>query len=179
VSWAAPWVQAEKTAGPYRYTLKGGSSMIYYNLMETLRKNEYFLTRDLVREIREFPETSHYRAVEEDKLYNWIHQVIYHTYKRHSAWLSNDTSKNTIIATYSELGKHRRREGIPLEDVIQALFLIKKRIYRCMNERMALETDYTMKEATELFLNLGIFYDRVAQAIITGYQDETKTLACA
>ncbi|HQG31662.1 MAG TPA: hypothetical protein PLA83_07020 [Deltaproteobacteria bacterium] len=153
--------------------------MIYYNLMETLRKNEYFLTRDLVREIRESPETSHYRAVEEDKLYNWVHQVIYHTYKRHSAWLGNDTSKNTIFAYYSELGKQRRREGLPLQDIVQSLFLIKKRIYQCITERMALETDYTAKETTELFVNLDLFYDRVAQAIIAGYQKETGSLACA
>lgn len=153
--------------------------MMYYNLMETLRKNEYFLTRDLVREIRDFPETSHYRAVAEDNLYNWVHQIIYHTYKRHSAWLSNDTSKNTISVIYSELGKQRRRDGLPLQDVIQALFLIKKRIYQCITERMALETDYTMKETTELFMNLDLFYDRVAQAVIAGYQHETKALAYA
>lgn len=153
--------------------------MMYYNLMETLRKNEYFLTRDLVGEIRELPETSHYRAVDQNHLYDWVHQVIYHTYKRHSAWLSNDTSKGTISIIYSELGKQRRRDGLPLQDVIQALFLIKKRIYQCITERMALETNYTTKETTELFMNLDLFYDRVAQAIIAGYQDETKTLACA
>lgn len=153
--------------------------MIYYNLMETLRKNEYFLTRDLVREIRELPETSHYRAVEEDTLYNRIHQIIYHTYKRHSTWLSNDTSKNTIFAYYSELGRQRHREGLPLQDVIQALFLIKKRLYQCITERMGIEADYTMKEVAELFLNIDLFYDRVAQAIISGYQEEAKVLACA
>lgn len=153
--------------------------MIYYNLMETLRKNEYFLTRDLVGEIRESPETSHCRELEEDKLYEWVHQVIYHTYKRHSDWLSNDTSKGTIFAYCSELGKQGRREGLPLQDVVQSLFLIKKRIYRCITERMALETDYTTKEATELFLNLDLFYDRVAQAVIAGYQKEASSLACA
>ena len=44
---------------------------------------------------------------------------------------------------------------------------------------MALETDYTAKETTELFVNLDLFYDRVAQAIIAGYQKETGSLACA
>ncbi len=151
--------------------------MLYYNLMETVRKNEYLLTRDLVGEIRKTPEAAHYHNLMEDALYERIHQVIYHAYKRHSDWLDNESSKNTISAYYSELGRERHEEGIPLHEVIVALFLIKKRVYRCINERMDLGKNYTHKQVTDLFLNVGLFFDRMVRSVITGYQESSASRA--
>lgn len=151
--------------------------MLYYNMMETLRKNEYLLTRDLVAEIRSTPEAAHYHSLMDDALYDRIHQVIYHTYKRHSDWLDNESSKNTVTAHYSELGRQRHEEGIPLHEVIVTLFLIKKRVYRCINERMDLEATYTQKQVTDLFLNVGFFFDRMVQSVVAGYQETAASKA--
>ncbi len=151
--------------------------MLYYHLMETLRKNEYLLTRDLVGEIRQTPEASHYHALIEGTLYDRIHEVIYHTYKRHADWMESETSKNTLASYYADLGRQRREEGIPLDEVIVTLFLIKKRVYRCINERMDLEASYTQKEITDLFLNVGLFFDRMVQAVISGYEESTASRA--
>lgn len=156
---------------------KGGPKMIYYHLMETLRKNEYFITRDLVNELRGMPEIPHYSSLKEDVLYERVHQVIYHTYKRHCDALSRESSKNTIRSFYSDLGRSRSAEGIPLNETIGALFLIKKRICRCVIERMALDEGYAPGQVAGLFFNVGLFFDRMAEGIITGYEEAGSQVA--
>jgi hypothetical protein len=147
--------------------------MMYYTFMEALRKNEYFLTRDVAGEIRLSPETVHYQTLPEGELFNRVHQVIYHLYKRHSAFLDNETSRDTMGSWYSRLGSRRFHEGFPLEEVVGALFFIRKRVMRCVEERMHPEEDWSMNQASKLYWNVSLFFDAMIRAVIEGYRKES------
>jgi hypothetical protein len=139
------------------------------NLTEMIRKNEYFLTRELVTGIREMPEARHYRNIVDDTLYDRVHHVLYHVYKRLPYWLHHNTSKNTVFSFYSELGRQRYGENIPLQEMIQVLFFIKRGIYRCISERRTLDNGFTLDHIAEFFSLVNLFFDRMAQAVISGY----------
>jgi hypothetical protein len=147
--------------------------MMYYNFMETLRKNEYFLARDLAGEIRKAPETPHYRTLPEEELFKRIHQIIYHLYKRHASCLNSQSSKNTLGTWYSRLGQERFHEGFPLEEVLQVFVLIRKRIMRCVAERMHPEEDWSVNGTSRLYWNVSLFFDAMVRAVTAGYKEKS------
>ncbi len=149
--------------------------MFYHNLMELIEKNEELLIHELNTEIRSMEETLHYRDLPEDILHEMLHQVLYNVYKRLSSWLHNNTSKNVVFAYYTGLGRVRSKEGIPLGEVIQVLFLIKKKIYRYITEKRSLDDGYALNQTTELFSYVNLFFDKIVHATIVGYQEEQAT----
>ena len=153
--------------------------MIYHNLMELIQRNEEKIIEELVYEIRGREETPHYRNLSDDILTQRLHHVCYNVYKRLSSWLHANTSKNVVFAYYTGLGRERYKEGIPLEEVIQVLFIIKKKIYHHITDRKSLDNGYTLHQLTELFYYINSFFDKIAYAVIVGYQEGIAIRACA
>ena len=153
--------------------------MIYHNLMELIQENEQAIIEDLNHEIKGMEETRHYRNLPEETLKEMLHQVLYNVYKRLSNWLHNNTSKNVVFAYYTGLGRQSCQEGIPLEEIIQVLFTIKKKIYHHINNNRTFDNGYTLNQLTELFYYVNSFFDKIAHAIIVGYQEELTIKACA
>jgi len=158
---------------------KGGAVMIYHNLMELIQRKEAAIIEELVYEIRGQEETRHYGNLSDEMLNERLHHVLYNVYKRLSNWLHNNTSKNVVFAYYTGLGRERYKEGIPLEEVIQVLFIIKKKIYHHITDRKAVDNGYTLHQITELFYYVNSFFDKIAYAIIVGYQEGIAIRACA
>ncbi len=153
--------------------------MIYHNLMELIQQNEESIIEDLVHEIRGRQETEHYQNLSDEVLTERLHQVCYNVYKRLSSWLHANTSKNVVFVYYTGLGRERYKEGIPLEEVIQVLFIIKKKIYHHITDRKAFDNGYALHQVTELFYYINSFFDKIAYAVIVGYQEEIAIRACA
>jgi hypothetical protein len=143
------------------------------SLTELIRKNEYFLTRDLVMEIRENPDITYYSTIHEEFLYDRIHHVLYHVYKRLPSWLSEGVSKNTLDNIYSEIGRQRYREGIPVEEVVRVLFLIKRRICRYIAENASVKYS-ELDLPVEFFSRMNLFFERMAGAVFSGYPGRTS-----
>jgi hypothetical protein len=153
----------------------GRIAMMYYTFMETLKKNEYFLTRDVAGEIWQSPETSHYRTLTDGEVHNRVHQVIYHTYKRHADFVERGKSGDTMGAWYSRIGQERFEEGFPLEEVVKAFSYIRRRVMRCVEERMHPEEDWSMTQASRLYWSFSLFFDAVTRAVVEGYRKAAGT----
>ncbi|HON61316.1 MAG TPA: hypothetical protein PK314_05550, partial [Deltaproteobacteria bacterium] len=154
---------------------EGGSQMMIQNLAEVIQKNEYLITRELVGEIRKMPEVRHYRNIMDDVLFDNVHNVLYHVYKRLPHWHRHHASKSTVFSFYFDLGRQRCREKVPLQETIRVLFSIKKGICRCISERRALDKGFTLDQLAEFFSLVNHFFDRVAHAVISGYLEATST----
>ena len=152
--------------------------MIYHNLMDLVQKHADDITTELIHDIRSLQETRLYSELSDDILSDRIHQVLYNVYKRLSNWLHNHTSKNVVFAYYTGLGRERFREEIPLDEVVQALFLIKKKIFRYISENRTIDNGYSLNQITELFSYVNLFFDKIIHAVIIGYQEESALRAC-
>lgn len=152
---------------------------MYYNFMETLRKNEYFITREVAGHIGRAPETAHYRALPDQELFNRVHQVVYHLYKRPDPRLYEGGPKsNSLGSWYSRLGQERSREGFPLGEVVKALSFIRKKVMRCVGERMLLDEGISDGQAARLYWNVSLFFDAISGAVTEGYLKEPARKAC-
>jgi hypothetical protein len=143
-------------------------------LAEIIRKNEYFLTRDVVKEIRQTPGIRHYRNTTDSSLYHRVNRVLYHIYKRLPLWLHQGASKNTIFSLYSEVGRQRHREGIPLEEMLQVLFLIRRGIFRRISEQGTRDRGGPPDLTREFLADVNLFFDHMARAVISGYLECTS-----
>jgi len=130
------------------------------------------ITKDLVKEFREREETRHYRDFSDEIVYERVHQVLYNVYRRLGSWLSKNRSKDVIFAYYAELGKERFKEGIPLQEVVMVLLLIKRKLWKFLDENRFLDTGYGLNQLMEMNYYVSVFFDRILHSIISGYQEE-------
>lgn len=145
--------------------------MIVQGFIDLMDQNAETLIQDLMQEFRARKETDHYRALPDDVLHERVAKVLHNVTGRLSNWLSKNKPKDTLFAYYRELGRERYREGIPLEEVIMVLMLIKRRIWKFITGQGAFVSGYQLDQLFELNYAVGLFFDRVVLATITGYQE--------
>lgn len=148
--------------------------MIVQGFVELMEQNIVTLTQALMDEIRTRKETPHYRELQEDVLYARVNKVMHNATSRLANWLSKTKPKDTLFAYYRELGRERRREGIPLEEVVMVLMLVKRRIWNFLIDNQDFVAAYEIGQLIELTYAVGLFFDRVVLACITGYQAESR-----
>jgi hypothetical protein len=148
--------------------------MITQTFLGLIEKHADTLTKDLVQEFRTRKETMHYRDLPDEVLYTRVHKVLFNVYTRLENWLSKTKPKDTLFAYYRGLGRERRQEDIPLEEVVMVLMLIKRRIWKFIVESKTFASGYEQQDLFDLNYNVGLFFDRIVLAIITGYQEEMR-----
>mgnify|MGYP000920140688 CR=1 FL=1 len=146
--------------------------MIVQGFIDLIDRNAETLTQELIKELRVRKETDHYRTLPEDVLRERVNRVLTNVTRRLSSWLSKNKPKDTLFAYYRELGRERFREGIPLEEVILVLMLIKRRIWKFITNHATFASEYQLDQLFELNYAVGLFFDRIVLAAITGYQEE-------
>lgn len=153
--------------------------MMHDALMKLIQQNEESILEDLVQDIRGRHELQHYHAFSGEVLAERLHHVCQNAYKRFSTWLSNNTSKNVAFAYYTGMGRQRHQEGIPLEEVIMVLFIIKKKIYDHGRAHASLVEGDALHGLLEALVDINAFFDEIAFAIIVGYREGNAIRACA
>ncbi len=175
-----PWFHAHSCApGPQPGDQEEGTAAVTLcNFMETLRMNENSVARDVAGHIRRAPETTHYRDLPDQELFTRVHRVVSHLYTRPDPRLYEDGPKNSLGAWYSRLGQERSRQGVPLGEVVVALSFIRKKIMRCVGERMLLDEGISDGQAARLYWSVSLFFDAVAGAVAEGYLKEPVRETC-
>ncbi|HQP31211.1 MAG TPA: hypothetical protein PLB81_07775 [Deltaproteobacteria bacterium] len=151
--------------------------MIVQGFIDLIDRNAETLTQELIKELRVRKETDHYRTLPEDVLRERVNRVLTNVTRRLSSWLSKNKPKDTLFAYYRELGRERFREGIPLDEVVLVLMLIKRRIWKFVTSHATFSTEYQLDQLFELNYAVGLFFDRIVLAAITGYQEEQSNPA--
>lgn len=146
--------------------------MIFQNLIELIENNANEITKDLVEDFRKREETWHYRNLPQDVLYERIHEVIYNVYARLGNWLSKKQPKDVVFAHYTELGRERYKEGIPLQEVVMVLMRIKMKLWEYLIEHKTFDTGYGLNQLMEMSYFVNLFFDRIIHSTIVGYEEE-------
>jgi len=145
--------------------------MFYFQLLDLIRDNANELTRRLCKDLLSREETKGYRTLYDDVIYDRVFDV----YSKLSSWLGLDNhTTSEVRKVYTELGRKRFREGIPLHEVILAFMLVKRNLWEFIQEKQFLETTFEMKQALELNNKVVLFFDRVIYFVSMGYEDELR-----
>ena len=145
--------------------------MFYFQLLDLIKDNANELTRRLCKELLSREETKGYRKLSDGVIYDRVFDV----YSKLSSWLGLDNhTTSEVKKVYTELGRKRYREGIPLHEVVLAFMLVKRHLWEFIQEKQFLETTYEMGQALELNNKVVLFFDRVIYFVSMGYEEELR-----
>jgi hypothetical protein len=113
--------------------------------------------------------THSYHRLPPDELNRWLFDV-YHDLGR---WLLKNTD-HAIQVRYSELGKRRFEEGIPLAEVLWALVLTKDHLRECIGTSMSADSALELHREQEIYRLIGRFFDRAVCYAAEAYEREAS-----
>jgi hypothetical protein len=144
--------------------------MFYLELLKLIEDNADDLTRRICKDLLTRAETKGYRIISDERLRERVYDVISNL----SSWLGKDKhTKVEVRRIYTELGRKRYREGIPLHEVVLAFMLIKSHLWLYVKEqeKKFFDSTYELSQALELNNNVVFFFDRVIYFVTMGYEE--------
>jgi hypothetical protein len=146
-----------------------GGDMFYFQLLELIKDNANELSRRLCKDLLNLEETKSYRKFP----YEVIYERVFDVFSKLSSWLGLDNhTTSEVQKVYTELGRKRYREGLPLHEVILAFMLIKRHLWVFIQEKQFLESTFEFSQALDLNNKVVLFFDRVIYFVIMGYEEE-------
>jgi len=144
--------------------------MISESLIDLIQDNAEELTKRLVADVFNREETRSYTRLPEKEVYKRAFEV----YSRLRSWLSKDKSKGELKNHYTELGRVRCLEDIPLHEVVMVLMLIKRHLWLYVMESQLPNTSYELYQTLELNNRVVLFFDRAIYFTTMGYVEELR-----
>ncbi len=144
--------------------------MAYLRLIQLIEDHARELTDRLCKELLSREETKGYRTLPENLVCERIDEV----YKTLGSWLATDKhTTGEVKKIYTELGKKRCREAIPLADVVMAFMLAKRNLWLYVQEMKFFDTMDEMFQALDLNNKVVFFFDRAIYFVTVGYEEES------
>ena len=137
-------------------------------LIDLIEKNAEMLTKSWLHDVKQHGETLGYHRFDEKELYDRAYAV----YSQIGKWVSRETSKEDIAKQFKQLGRERRKEEIPLDEVIYALILEKRHLWLKVLSSGMLDTAMDLHQALELNNRVVLFFDRAIFYTVQGYGEE-------
>ena len=143
--------------------------MLSDGLIRVIESHAEELTWGAVAKLESSSHTRSYHRLSPDRLYHWLFDV-YHALGR---WLLTNTDQD-IRARYSELGKQRCKEGIPLSEVLWALVLTKDHLRERIRTSMSADSALELHREQEIYRLIERFFDRAACYAAEAYEREAS-----
>jgi len=143
-------------------------TLVSQKLVDLIERNAADLTNSWLADIRKDPNTLTYRRFDPNAVYHRAFRV----YSQLGKWVSHETSKEEVARDYRALGDERRKEGFALSEVIQALILIRRNLWRKVMEEGLLDSTYDLYQAIELNNRVALFFDRAIFYTACGYEQK-------
>jgi cell fate (sporulation/competence/biofilm development) regulator YlbF (YheA/YmcA/DUF963 family) len=138
--------------------------MLSDSLVRMIQDHAETLTRALVHDLKTNKWTEHYHHLTSEEL----HRRTYEVYRNLGHWITSKTEEASE-ATYTELGKTRHREGIPLCEVVYALARTKKHLWDYIRFSDLSDSAVDLHRELELQHLIEQFYDKAVYYTVRGY----------
>jgi hypothetical protein len=123
------------------------------------------LTAGLVSDLQHHPRVSGYHRLAALELHNRAYDVYAHL----SKWVARG-SEHEIDLTYTDLGRRRFHEGIPLSQVVFALILTKNHLLEYVKSSGLSDSALDLYQELELIQVVTQFFDRAIYHAAQGYE---------
>jgi len=135
-------------------------------LMSQIETHAEQLTERVIQAIRTNPRTQFLRGLSEEEL----EKRIFDLFRNLGRWLS-EKREEEIEAIYSEIGRHRCREGVPLNEMIYALNLVKRHLWDYIEKHVMPASEGNLYQEELLGRMIGKFFDRAVYHTVRGYEE--------
>jgi hypothetical protein len=139
--------------------------MISVRLVAMIEDHAEQLTAGLVNDLQRHPRVSGYHRLAPLELHNRAFDV----YRNLSKWVARG-SESEIELTYTDLGKRRYHEGIPLSEVIFALLMTKDHLLEYVKTSGLSDTALDLYQELELVHVVAQFFDKAIYHAARGFE---------
>ena len=141
--------------------------MLSARLVQIIEDHAEQLTRGLIDDLLSNNRTPHYHHLTREEL----HYRTYDVYRNLGRWLSNET-ESAIESSYTQLGKKRLAEGIPLSEIVYSLGLIKHHLQEYIHFCGMIDSAVDLHGDRELQRLVGRFFDKAVYYTVCGFEHD-------
>lgn len=141
--------------------------MLSARLVRIIEDHAEQLTRGLIGVLMSNSRTRHYHYLTREEL----HVRIYDVYRNLGQWL-NDETESAIESSYTQLGKKRFAEGIPVNEIVYSLGLIKNHLLEYIHFSGMADSAVELHGDRELQRLVGRFFDKAVYYTVKGFEQE-------
>jgi hypothetical protein len=146
-----------------------GGKAIY---QQWIQENVDVLVEEVLSQIAGDSSLRHYRIrLKPDEVRQRIRAVIQDGFERLQTWLLSDKQDDEVLRPYIELGRERRREGAPLEEVVRVFLMVNRTINAQIESNKLFNRRYRLNELADLNRDTATFFSKIVHAIIMGYEE--------
>jgi hypothetical protein len=157
--------------------------MISAKLIELIEIHAYPLTQDVARDLATNPRTPGFRAVLPGDLERRVFQLFNHL----GNWIGDPRSER-VEAEFTDWGRRRFGQGIPLSEIVYAIIILKHHLRRYISDNglvdaafPRIEGDYVLPmhlhSLQALDARVSEFFDEALYYLARGYEGEASRLA--
>jgi len=139
--------------------------MLSDRLVRMIEEHADELTRALDEDLKSNLRTASYHRLSQETIRHRTYQV----YTELGVWL-NSKAESDIESNFTELGKKREGEGVPLGDLVYALILTKYHLRDYIRDAGLGSSAVELYQVQELHRLLGSFFDRAIYYAVRGYE---------
>ncbi|HQG24519.1 MAG TPA: NUDIX hydrolase [Syntrophorhabdus sp.] len=137
-------------------------------LVNAVENNSIKIIELWLNDIATNPSTKAYHTFDRKELYNRAMFII----GQFEVWLKGQKGETELKAFYNELGFQRKKDGIPVEDLVSSLSLLKKHIWMFTYSFGVWEKAVDIYRMFELGERLVYFFDKASYYTVMGYNQK-------
>ena len=135
-------------------------------LVDLIETHAEELATNLLQDLLKNEKTPTYRTINISEVY----ERSYNVYRNLGRWISFETNEKEITDHYNQLGTRRRGEGFALSEVIHALILTRRNLWRKIQFEGLLDNIFDMTQAMDLNSRVLLYFDRAIFHTALGYE---------
>jgi hypothetical protein len=150
--------------------------MIFAKLIDLIENHAPRLAHDITEDVLSNERTRSFRAVKRDDLEPRIFELLLHL----GNWIGSPRS-DRVEAEFTEWGRRRFDQGIPLSEIVYAIIILKKHLRRYIRDHglvdasfPRVEGDYVLpmhlQSVQDLNATVGTFFDEALYYLARGYE---------
>jgi hypothetical protein len=156
--------------------------MISAKLVELIEIHATRLTTDIAEDLFTNERTRGFRAVRPQDLEQRLFQLLHHL----GNWIGDPRSERTR-EEFTDWGRRRFDQGIPLSELIYAVIVIKQHLRRYISDNGLVDASFPRVEGDyvlplhlhslhDLNAQVGQFFDEALYYLANGYEDRVRTV---
>ncbi|MBZ5726542.1 MAG: hypothetical protein LAP87_16270 [Acidobacteriia bacterium] len=148
--------------------------MVPGKLVHLIETHSEQIVARVVSHIRRDPELTHLRALLDSELREWGQDLLQNL----GHWLSPNNLED-LARQYERLGRLRCEEGIPLEESVRGLCLVREKILDYVEEQVPSNSSLELYAEEQLERRLGRCFDLLLIHLVRGYERALRKAALA
>ena len=144
--------------------------MLFNRLVQAVENHSDEIVTTLVTRVRKDPELRHLNALPDPELRQRASAVV----TQLSTWLGRD---DNLARMYSDLGKIRFRQHVPLHECVREILLLKDTVVDFVREHSFSNTQVELYAEEELEHLVHRCFDRMLYHFVRGYEEASAPAA--